>query len=51
MIQIFRSVAENEWSYLGILVKGAVFLGTPHRGFEWANRLYFLQIGTRIFRA
>ena len=49
MISIFRTSTENDWSYMGDLVKGVVFLGTPHRGSDWANRLYLLQLGTSIF--
>ena len=49
MIRIFRGSSESQWAYLRELVKGVVFLGTPHRGSEWANRLYFLLLGPSIF--
>ncbi|KAF4455113.1 GPI inositol-deacylase [Fusarium albosuccineum] len=37
------------WTYLSDGLASVVFLGTPHRGSEWANRLYLLQLGPRIF--
>ena len=49
MIRIFKRSSESQWAYLRELTKGVVFLGTPHRGSEWANRLYFLLLGPSIF--
>ena len=40
----------SQWSHLHNRIKSAIFLGTPHRGSEWANRLYFLFLGASVLR-
>jgi hypothetical protein len=38
-------------SYIFSATTGVVFLGTPHRGSQWANRLAIAQLGVSLFQA
>jgi hypothetical protein len=46
---IYASNIESNWNPLNQRAISVVFLGTPHRGTEWANRLYLSQLGASIF--
>ena len=50
VVRAFSSGDHSRWSYLRDQITSIVFLGTPHRGSEWANRLYLLCLGTSVFR-
>ena len=39
------------YSYVFSNTIGVVFLGTPHRGSQWANRLAITQLGITLFLA
>jgi len=38
-------------SYIFSATSGVVFLGTPHRGSQWANRLAIAQLGVSLFQS
>jgi hypothetical protein len=42
MIRAIQSSDDSRWMYFRDQVASVIFLGTTHRGSEWANRLHFL---------
>lgn len=43
--QIFTGLQESSWAFLKDQISTIIFVATPHRGSEWANRLYTLYLG------